>query len=88
MKVNALKIRQSFGLVIRTLQKNKEPIIIEKNRTPVAVLISIEMYKDRFIDYLDQQKKIELLEFTKSAGKTSKKSSLNILRELRYGSDN
>ena len=50
MQVNALEIRNSFGGVLKKLEKYDEPIIIEKNRTPVAVLISIETFKISLVD--------------------------------------
>jgi len=87
MKINALQLRQSFGKILKKLLSTDEPIIIEKGRVPVAVLISLKAFRERFIDYREQQKRMELLErFKNSAAKTSE-DSLKILRELRYGSD-
>jgi len=85
MKVNALEIRQSFGAVLNKLTRHGNPIIIEKNREPVAVLISMKMFKERFIDYQDQQKREELLKAFKDSTQTSKLDSLEELRKLRYG---
>lgn len=85
MKVNALEIRQAFGSVLNKLSRNGTPIIIEKNREPVAVLISMKMFKERFIDYQDQQKRDELLKTFKESAKASKLNSLEELRKLRYG---
>lgn len=85
MKVNALQIRQSFGRILKQLQKLGEPIVIEKNREPVAVLISFEIFKQRFLDYREEEKRNELLAaFGKNPAKSSK-NSLTLLRELRYG---
>jgi prevent-host-death family protein len=85
MRINALKIRQAFGEVLKKLQKSDEPIIIEKGRKPVAVLISIEMFNARFIDFRDAEKKAELLARFKSSAAPARESSLTILRESRYG---
>jgi prevent-host-death family protein len=85
MRINALKIRQAFGEVLKKLQKSDEPIIIEKGRKPVAVLISIEMFNARFIDFRDAEKKAELLARFKSSAAPAQGSSLAILRESRYG---
>ena len=60
MNVNALKIRNEFGRVLESLKESGEPIIIEKNRTPVAVLISLEDFQNRFIDYRETEKKKEI----------------------------
>ena len=85
MKVNALKIRQKFGDVLSQLEKLDEPIIIEKDRKPVAVLISLKMFEARFVDFQDAEKKRKLLESFKDCATTAKKNSLTVLRDLRYG---
>ncbi|MCM0606196.1 MAG: type II toxin-antitoxin system Phd/YefM family antitoxin [Xanthomonadaceae bacterium] len=88
MKVNALKIRQSFGKILEMLNKKNEPIVIEKGREPVAVLISIEDYKSRFIDRAEQEKRNELLALAQKITKEPVQgiaNSLELLRELRYG---
>ncbi|MBI1862453.1 MAG: type II toxin-antitoxin system Phd/YefM family antitoxin [Deltaproteobacteria bacterium] len=87
MKVNALQVRQSFGKILKKLIASDEPIIIEKGRLPVAVLISLKTFQERFIDYREQQKKEAVLERFKKAAVESKTDSLKALRELRYGSD-
>ena len=89
MKVNALKIRHALGQVLETLKRTGGPIIIEKGREPVAVLISLKAFQERFIDYREQEKRLTLLEMFKAEALTPKKgkkeNSLKILRELRYG---
>ena len=87
MKINALQIRQSFGKILKQLQRSDEPIIIEKGRVPVAVLISLKVFKERFIDYREQKKREELLEQFRSHSVKPTMDSLKSLRELRYGSD-
>lgn len=84
-KVNALKIRQSLGAVLKTLQKHNEPIIIEKGREPVAVLISLNVFNERFIDYREQKKRDAILQLATESSTKVSKDSLTILRELRYG---
>ncbi|MBP7281052.1 MAG: type II toxin-antitoxin system Phd/YefM family antitoxin [Leptospiraceae bacterium] len=87
MQVNALEIRNSFGGVLKKLEKYDEPIIIEKNRTPVAVLISIETFKNRFVDYKETEKKKEILaRFKKNLVKSKKNSTLE-LKKLRNDLD-
>ena len=85
--VNALQIRQSFGKILKRLQSHDEPIIVEKGRKPVAVLISLKTFQERFIDYREQKKRQELLRtFTDSASLPAE-DSLAVLRDLRYGQD-
>ena len=85
MKTNALHVRQAFGKILKKLQASKEPIIIEKNREPVAVLIDYETFKTRFVDYQEQKKIKELVQSFKDELRDSPLDSLKTLRELRYG---
>jgi PHD/YefM family antitoxin component YafN of YafNO toxin-antitoxin module len=85
MKVNALQIRQGFGSILSKLKKSNQPIVIEKNREPVAVLLPIELYNKRFLDYLDRDRRDELLSSFAAEQRSSNKDSLTELRKLRYG---
>jgi prevent-host-death family protein len=84
-KTNALKLRQNLGAIIDRLRKSGEPILVEKGRQPVAVLISLEDYEKRFVDVAADLKRRELVEKIRKAGiKLPRgKSSLDIVRELR-----
>ncbi len=85
MKVNALMVRQSFGKILKMLAAGNEPLVIEKGRKPVAVLITLEMFQKRFVDFQEIDKKNAILtQFRDSAVKTNE-SSLSVLRDLRYG---
>ncbi len=85
-KVNALTLRQSFGRVLRELEKTGEPILLEKGREPKAVLISIKDFNERFVDRkaLEERKKLieSFLAFQKEKPKIGK-STTELLRELR-----
>jgi len=83
--VNALTLRQHFGQVLKDLEANDEPIVVEKGRKPVAVLISIDLFRKRFVDFQDLEAQRKLyLEFANNPKKPSR-DSLKMLRELRYG---
>ena len=87
MKVNALQVRQSLGRILEKLKKTEETIIIEKGREPVAVLISLRIFKERFIDYREEQKRPRAPGSFPSQRSKSSVDSLAVLRKLRYGSD-
>lgn len=87
IKINALKIRQQFGSVLKQLKKKQEPIVIEKGRIPVAVLIDMETFQKRFIDYREKEKRDRILQLAQETAQPVKEDSLRVLRELRYGSD-
>ena len=88
MKVTALQIRNSLGSILKKLLASDEPIVIEKGRTPVAVLISLKVFRERFVDYREKKRREELLQTFRESAKKSTQSSLEVLRELRYGSRN
>lgn len=84
-RVNALELRQHLGRVLRSLEKDGEPVVIERQRQPAAVLISLADYQKRFVDKdADQQRRaivarIRELQFTAPRGKTT----LDLLRKVR-----
>lgn len=88
MKVNALKIRQKFGEVLKLLQKNNGPIIVEKNHKPVAVLISFEDFQKRFIDYQEKKRRDEIIERMRISPTKTKYNTLDLLRSIRYAESN
>lgn len=86
MKVNALQVRQSFGKILKKLVASDEPIIIEKGRRPVAVLISLKTFEERFIDRREKEKRDELLKRFEKLSDVPARPTLEVIRELRYGS--
>ena len=85
MTINALKLRQSLGKILDKVKKSDEPLIIEKGREPVAVLISFKAFQERFVDYREEQKRRDLLiSFRDNAAKPAV-NTLKAVRELRYG---
>jgi prevent-host-death family protein len=50
VRVTALELRQSLGKVVARLKKTGEPILLEKGRKPVAVLITVEQFEERFVE--------------------------------------
>lgn len=82
---NALKLRQNLGNILKRLKKTGKPILVEKNREPAAVLISLEDYQTRFADFDADEKRNELLnKILNAKGKLPKgKNSLDVIREMR-----
>ncbi len=88
-KANALKLRQNLGSLLRKLSKDGEPILIEKNRKPTAVLIRLEDYQKRFVDKDADDKRKEIVKRIQAMAITLPKGSpttVEMVRELRYGS--
>jgi prevent-host-death family protein len=84
-KTNALKMRQNLGAVLKKLASNGKPILVEKNRKPVAALISLEDYQKRFVDYEADLRREEIVKkITQAKIKIPKgKTSTDLIRELR-----
>lgn len=83
--VNALKIRNHLGEVLKELNKTGKPILVSKGRKIQAVLITPEQFKKRFLDYQAEEEKKRVLDTIKGskAKRRGAKDSVDVLRELR-----
>ncbi len=84
--VNALRLRQSLGKVLKQLEKGSSPIFIERNRQRVAVLVSIKDFSERFADrkaMAERERLVQEIHAFRKKQKSSSLDSLSILRELR-----
>ena len=83
--VNALKVRNQLGGILDGLEETGEPVLISKGRRVRAVLITPEQFERRFLDYLVEEKKQELMERIASLRdrRIGEKESLEVLRDLR-----
>lgn len=88
-KANALQLRQNLGAIIERLVKTQEPILLEKDRVPVGVIISIEDYKKRFVDLDADIARKKIVAEIKAAQIALPKntSSLDLIRSLRAGEE-
>jgi PHD/YefM family antitoxin component YafN of YafNO toxin-antitoxin module len=84
-EVNALKIRNNLGEVLDRLNKTGNPVFISKGRKVRAVLVTPEQFEKRFLDWQAEDQKKRFLENVRllRKGKKGKRSSLDVLRQLR-----
>lgn len=84
-EVNALKIRNNLGEVLDRLNETGNPVFISKGRKIRAVLVTPEQFEKRFLDWQAEEQKKRFLEAAKllRKGRKGKRSSLNVLRQLR-----
>lgn len=85
-EVNALKLRNHLGEVLDMLAKTGEPVLVSKGRKHQAVLITMEQFQKRFLDYQAEERKQALIDrITQELRAESKEKtdSLTVLRELR-----
>ncbi|MBI4704569.1 MAG: type II toxin-antitoxin system Phd/YefM family antitoxin [Deltaproteobacteria bacterium] len=58
--VNALQVRQSLGRVLDELDATEEPILVERGRRPVAVLLPLRIFHQRFADLAVHEERLAL----------------------------
>ncbi len=84
--VNALAIRKSLGHILQEIEKEHTPVLVTRDRKPVAVLVPISMFRQRFIDFMAEdtlKNAIDDLHSLQSV--VSGSDSLVDLRKLREG---
>jgi predicted RNA-binding protein Jag len=74
-----------MGKVLAALEKNGEPILLEKGRRPVGVIISIRDYQERFAEKTAAEARERVLKEIDSLTMTSADSTtvVDVLREMR-----
>ena len=83
--VNALQVRNNLGQILRELEETKEPILLSKGRKVRAAIITIEDFQRRFLDRQAEEAREQWRKAPDelSAPRIGRRSSLEILRELR-----
>lgn len=86
-KVNILELRQSLGKIVATLERAGQPILLERRRQPVAVLISLHDFQERFVEKAATEARDHILEEIDRMAVRSVEHTpaTEILRELRGG---
>ncbi|MFA5890401.1 MAG: type II toxin-antitoxin system Phd/YefM family antitoxin [Actinomycetota bacterium] len=84
-KVTALDLRQSLGKIVEAILDDGEPILLEKGRRPVAVLISIRDFQERFAEKDAGEARAKILEEMDALSMRSidPTPGVEVLRELR-----
>jgi antitoxin (DNA-binding transcriptional repressor) of toxin-antitoxin stability system len=50
--INALAVRKELGAVLDSLAAGGSPVLVTRDRQPVAALVPIAIFRQRFVDYL------------------------------------
>ena len=87
MKVTALELRNRLGEILDTLDREQAPIIVEKGRKPRAVLIPIQLYRERFLDLQEKELRERLVEEFRDAPVPALRDTVAELHRLRYGDE-
>jgi prevent-host-death family protein len=82
--INALAVRQELGKVLDRLEAGGEPVLVTRDRTPVAALVPMAIFKQRFVDYLAAEAlERTMAELTELQTPGRGRDSANELRKLR-----
>ena len=80
---NAIEVRRSLGKVLRRLERGGEPILVERNGKPAAVLISLLEFRERFADVDAAQERQRLVEEVLAMRKRAKGAKRSAVEEVR-----
>jgi len=85
-KTNALAVRRALGTVLRRLQRDGEPILVERNREPAAVLISLRDFEERFVDKVaagERERLARDILAMRARARPARRKAVDLVRELR-----
>jgi PHD/YefM family antitoxin component YafN of YafNO toxin-antitoxin module len=85
MKVTALELRNRLGAILEQLDRDQEPIIIEKGRKPRAALLPLALYQKRFVDFKEKGLRHALVREIRESAPRAASNTLAELRRLRSG---
>ena len=88
MRVTALDVRRRLGKILDRLDRDQQPVIVEQDGRPRAVLLPLELYQERFSDLQEREPRIELVRELRDAARPAIRSTVAELRRLRYGEAN
>jgi len=80
-----LELRNRLGEVLERLDREQTPIIIEKGRKPRAVLIPLQLYRERFVDLQEKELRERLVEEFRDDPVPALRDTVAELHRLRYG---
>ena len=83
--VSALDVRNNLGRILDDLDRTGNPVVINKGRTARAVLISLDDFERRFIEYQAQERRRELIERVRKMRTPASDGvdTVEVLRRLR-----
>ena len=84
-RVGALALRQSLGRVVAMLQRTGEPVLLQRGRRPVAVLISLRDFQERFVEKAASEAREAVLAEIDALARPAADSTpgTDVLRDLR-----
>jgi prevent-host-death family protein len=84
-RVNSAELRASIGNIVADIERNGQPIILEKHNQPVAVIISLKDFQERFVEKAALEARLSLADKIDTLARPSKNraSAEQILRDIR-----
>ena len=83
--VNALELRQSMGKVVSELERGGEPVLLIRGHRPVAALISLKDFNERFVEWAAARERDQIVDEMNALIRPSADTTptVDILRGLR-----
>lgn len=84
-RVNAITLRQSLGKILASLERTGEPILLERGKRPVGVIVSLRDFEERFVEKAAAEARRELMEEMDRLARPSVDATpaVKVIRELR-----
>lgn len=87
MRVTSLELRNRLGTILDRMDRDQQPVIIEKGRRARAVLVPLSLYRERFLDLLEKSLRDELVREIRESAPPAVRDTVAELRRLRYSDD-
>jgi PHD/YefM family antitoxin component YafN of YafNO toxin-antitoxin module len=85
VRVTALELRHRLGAILDRMDRDQEPVIVEKDRKPRAVLLPLALYRERFLDLQERELRDQLVRDLREGARPAVRDTVAELRRLRYG---
>lgn len=86
-KVSALDLRQSVRKIAAALEREGEPIMLMRGSRPVAVLISLRDFEERFVDKAAAEARQALIAEMDALARPARDATpaVEVIRRARHG---
>jgi len=85
MRISVLDLCNRLGQILDLLDEKQEPVIVEEDRKPRAVLLPFALYRERFPDGAGKALRDDLVDGMRRSAPKATRDTVVELRRLRYG---
>lgn len=84
MKVTSFELCNRLGSILDRMDKDQQPVIVEKDRKPRAVLLPMALYRERFVDFQEKVLRDQWVREIRESATSAVRDTVAELRRLRY----